>query len=337
MKNKIDISFIVPVFNTPKKQLVRCLASVRNVNQLKIEILLIDDGSTTENSTFNRKIAQKYNAKYFYENNSGVSIARNLGLSKANGEYIFFLDADDEVKINNISKKQLKEKADIIIYDLLMIDRNTKKKLKFKLDHNFKKIFSSNEFFPYLLKDGIGNWAAGKLFRRQFMYDNKLKFDVNLIEGEDIDLVYRALTCQPLITYFDKIVYIYNISFITGDNRKYSHPFGYLKGIFNVYKIRQEIINLIDSNKENVVWKNICRITINRVFLIYAYLISNHRRISNKEEKTINFYIKELKVNSLDIRSKLQIYLMEHHCKGLIISYYCLRSIVHYIRNKTKK
>lgn len=339
MKNNIDISFIIPVFNTPEEQIIRCLNSFNVVKDLNIEILLIDDGSNPQNSALNKKIAQKYGARYLYEKNSGVSVARNLGLSKAVGEYVFFLDSDDEIKVSNISKSQLKNKTDIIIYDLLMIDSSIPQKLKFGLDSNFKHTFSSNEFFPYLLEDGIGNWAAGKLFRRQFMYNNKLRFDASLIEGEDIDLVYNALICKPTITYFDKIVYIYNISFMTGDNRKYSHPFEYLKGIFNVYKIRKRVINLVNIDNKDLIQKNICRITVNRIFLIYAYLISSKKKISNKDSRIINSYIKELKVNpNLDTRSKLQIYSMEHNCKGLIVGYYHLRAIIHSIRSiKNKK
>jgi len=86
-----QISVIVPVYNG-EKYLPEAIESILAQTYKNIELIVIDDGST-DNS---RDIALSYpNVKYFYQENKGVSAARNLGIQKAASDYISFLDADD--------------------------------------------------------------------------------------------------------------------------------------------------------------------------------------------------------------------------------------------------
>ena len=94
------ISIIVPVFNS-EKTIERCLTSLINQSYFDIEIIVVDDGSTDRTARLIEKIAEKTSlVKYFYQENSGVSAARNLGISKSNGEYIMFVDSDDCLERN---------------------------------------------------------------------------------------------------------------------------------------------------------------------------------------------------------------------------------------------
>ena len=94
------ISIIVPVFNS-EKTIERCLTSLINQSYFDIEIIVVDDGSTDRTARLIEKIAEKTSlVKYFYQENSGVSAARNLGISKSNGEYIMFVDSDDCLEQN---------------------------------------------------------------------------------------------------------------------------------------------------------------------------------------------------------------------------------------------
>lgn len=93
--DKIKISIIIPVYNV-EKYIEECLISVLNQTMKEIEIICINDGST-DNSL---KILNNYknkneNIRIVNQENSGLSNARNVGLSLAKGEYIFFLDSDD--------------------------------------------------------------------------------------------------------------------------------------------------------------------------------------------------------------------------------------------------
>lgn len=108
-KNEKKVSVIVPAYNV-EKYISKCLDSLVNQTYENIEIILINDGSIDNTGL----ICEKYSKtddriKYINKKNGGVSSARNVGLDKATGEYILFVDSDDwieektiEVLINNI-------------------------------------------------------------------------------------------------------------------------------------------------------------------------------------------------------------------------------------------
>ncbi len=88
----MDISVVIPTYNR-YEVLKRAIKSVLSQSYQAKEIIIIDDGSNDETS----KIIELFpKIKYFYQNNAGVSSARNLGIKKANYEWIAFLDSDDE-------------------------------------------------------------------------------------------------------------------------------------------------------------------------------------------------------------------------------------------------
>lgn len=95
MKKQYDISVILPVYNNVQ-YLEECLDSVLAEKILSIEIVAVDDGFTDGSGQMLDDYAGKYeNIRVFHQENSGVGVARNLGLEKAKGEYICYLDSDD--------------------------------------------------------------------------------------------------------------------------------------------------------------------------------------------------------------------------------------------------
>ncbi|WP_372998763.1 glycosyltransferase family 2 protein [Sulfurimonas sp.] len=88
----MEISVVIPTYNR-YNVLQRALESVYAQTHKPKEVIIIDDGSTDETSQILKLFPD---AKYFYQNNAGVSSARNLGIKKANFEWIAFLDSDDE-------------------------------------------------------------------------------------------------------------------------------------------------------------------------------------------------------------------------------------------------
>lgn len=91
------ISVIVPVYNI-LEYLPRCVQSIRNQTYDNLEIILVDDGSTDGTGELCDKLAARDSRiKVFHKKNGGSSSARNLGLEKAAGEYIGFVDSDDYI------------------------------------------------------------------------------------------------------------------------------------------------------------------------------------------------------------------------------------------------
>lgn len=97
------ISIIVPVYNI-EKYLQRCIESILAQKFVDFELLLIDDGSKDKSGDICDNFALKdKRIKVFHKENGGVSSARNLGIAKAQGEWITFIDSDDWVSEDYLS------------------------------------------------------------------------------------------------------------------------------------------------------------------------------------------------------------------------------------------
>ena len=103
----MDISVIIPIYNA-EEYLVECLESVRrNIAGLQAEVLLVDDGSTDCSPVIARLYAEKLESfTYYRTENSGFGCARNYGVTKAKGKYLFFVDSGDMLA-DGILKKML--------------------------------------------------------------------------------------------------------------------------------------------------------------------------------------------------------------------------------------
>lgn len=104
MDTDITITLIVPVYNV-EEYLTQCLESVVGQSVSFDEVILVNDGSTDQS----RSICEKYSLKYGYfklidQENRGLSMARNVGLNHAAGEYILFLDSDDYLREDTVKK-----------------------------------------------------------------------------------------------------------------------------------------------------------------------------------------------------------------------------------------
>lgn len=92
------ISVIVPVYNIIP-YLPRCVHSIMNQSYRDLEIILVDDGSTDGTDRLCDELAvEDSRIRVFHKENGGSSSARNLGISKARGEYLGFIDSDDYIE-----------------------------------------------------------------------------------------------------------------------------------------------------------------------------------------------------------------------------------------------
>lgn len=117
----MKFSIIIPVYNT-ENYIEKAYQSIAQQNFDQLEIIFIDDGSTDNSLQIIRNIADKDKRVLFkHQTNQGVSVARNYGMTMATGDYICFLDSDDEYQgdyffdINQILEKN---PVDLIIYGM---------------------------------------------------------------------------------------------------------------------------------------------------------------------------------------------------------------------------
>ena len=194
-----DLSIVVPIYNV-EKYLPKCVDSLlRTPGIEKAEILLIDDGSTDDSG----KIAKEYASendfvKYFRKRNGGLSDARNYGLKKACGKYVFFCDADDIVFPEGMEKvivSSSESDADVILWNGAAIDENDKEitsDLDLILTHKGLpedgKMITGTE--AMILQIEEHNKAAMTAWlracRRDFLLSNELFFEEGLIHEDEL-------------------------------------------------------------------------------------------------------------------------------------------------------
>lgn len=176
------ISVIVPVYNS-EQYLCRCLDSILNQDFDDFELLLIDDGSNdTSGKICDRYILKDDRVRVFHKNNGGVSSARNLGLDKATGEWIAFIDSDDYV--DNLYLSHLvaytEQSAQIIICGYKVEGRGIQHKLE-------KIILSGESFIRYLIENKTifdsQPWA--KLYCAEVIKKHSIRFPIGVNIGED--------------------------------------------------------------------------------------------------------------------------------------------------------
>ena len=114
--NEINVSIIIPVYNVAE-YLPQCLETVCGQTYKKLEIILVDDGSTDESGKICDEWKQKdERIRVIHKKNGGVSSARNEGLKVAKGEFIGFVDSDDWVEPDMYEKmKKRMGSADVVM------------------------------------------------------------------------------------------------------------------------------------------------------------------------------------------------------------------------------
>lgn len=187
------ISIIVPVYNT-EKFLEKCLNSLINQTLKDIEIICINDGSTDNSLQILEKFADKdKRIQIINQTNSGPSIARNIGIKKAVGEYIGFVDSDDWVDSNFFEQLYIKVKkhnADIGVAGIKRV-RSYKWKYHIKLEKE-KVINEINEKFQICdVPDKC--YPVNKIYKLAELQKLNINFEPN-VYFED-----RLFTAQVLI------------------------------------------------------------------------------------------------------------------------------------------
>lgn len=181
--NEPLITIIVPVFNA-EQYLNKCLTSLQDQTYSNIEVLMINDGS----EDCSEKICQSFSEKdkrfkYFYQENAGVSSARNLGLKLASGEYIGFCDSDDWVDrdMYELLLVLIEEaKADVSICSFYWDTEAVKDK---PYCCNQKFYFTSEEAMIEMHKgEKFAGHLCNKLFRRTVIGKLQLQTDVHIME-----------------------------------------------------------------------------------------------------------------------------------------------------------
>lgn len=252
--NAVKISIIIPFYNE-ELLLTRCINSILSSNFSDYEIILINDGSTDCSiSVVNFFIENHDNIFLINKLNSGVSDSRNIGISHSKGEYITFIDADDTINDDYLSKLYLNSIINGELFDIVVggFTYNYSYANKPKVD-----CFSKDSFhgeirdldFIELEKSRVLNTVCNKLIRTTIIKSNKILFDTNLSAGEDTLFVYRCILLSMTISVSPYCGYNY---WITGDGLyQRIYPFKMYESYINqLFDIKLQLISKFNFPEE---------------------------------------------------------------------------------------
>lgn len=278
MKNFVSI--IVP-FNNGKDYLVRCLENLSKINYRDYEIILIDDFSK-DNSEL---IAKNYpKVKYYHTNQQtiGVGNARNLGIEKATGNYIMFVDVDDLINENLLQNMEIymNQGIEMIKYKMKIISRDNEISTK---GATFEKTNGQDGFNKLYFNDIYLDSPCVYLIKKDFLNRIGLRFEKNMYH-EDFGLIPQLIVNAESIISTD----FYGYKYIQSKNSIMRNN-DYLKTLKKVedkiqyYKILQ--INIVKYNLSSQTHENLRNYYINSIILSIKDLDYADRKIYEKKIK----------------------------------------------------
>ena len=185
------VSIVIPVYNTPAGYLRSCFASVESQDYPSVEVVVVDDGSDAETALFlERSCAGKF--KLVSKLNGGLSDARNYGIALSRGEYVYFLDSDDELasagSVSALVSAAERSHADMVVgaYHYEGVSGGPHRAL------------NGSEWLKDCLRSGLSFSAADQLYSRELLSRMDAPFRVGLVH-EDEEFTPRALMASRIV------------------------------------------------------------------------------------------------------------------------------------------
>lgn len=300
-------SIIIPVYNV-EKYISKCIESVKGQTLTDFECLIIDDG--TKDKSIEKAIETIGNDerfKIYHKVNGGLSDARNYGIDKATGEYLFFLDSDDYIGntlLEDTYNMAKKHDSDIVCFDMMYVYDNGEEKISYGADFECKS-YKDDKSVIF-----INNSSNNKIYRRSFMNDKRF------IKGmwyEDLAVIPVWLSKANNVSHVSKPLYYYL-------QREGSISHSADPRIFDIYKALNIIKEELHTDLTDLYLDNCLIMTTLRI-----------RDIEDKDMR-IDFYYKHvdyldndcpkwydaIKDKDYNIKQKIVFFLLKHRMIKLL-------------------
>ena len=261
VKDSPRITIVVTAYNI-EKYIERCLASVDGQTYRNFEVYVVDDGSTDDTSKIAEAFCQERpEFQYIRQENAGVSVARNVGIENASGEFIIFVDGDDYLDKNAVQEyvSHIDDDTDILCscchaftetstYDDHFFDQSYYMDSMEKKERLFMQLLNGNYGKP----NGKGSTAIGvpwgKLYRLSLIKRYSISFDPELRRMQDNMFNMYAFYHARKIIYLDEAFYNYRLEHIRAKTTKYKPIIWY-----KVLNAREDFFRLHpEINKEKI-------------------------------------------------------------------------------------
>lgn len=318
------ISIIVPVYKV-ENYINRCIDSILKQTYTNFELILVDDGSPDNCPEICDTYAKMDSRiEVIHKKNGGLSNARNIGLKKAQGDYVLFVDSDDfiekdtcEIFINLTNQYDV----DIVTGEVQQIYKGKKIIIKNGIANN--RIYSGIEYFEMQLKNNLyATLVVRNLYKREFLKNNSLFFTPGIYH-EDVEWIPKVFLKAQKVISSGYCFYHYAIredSITTQKSKDKSS-----KDMITICTIT--LINLCDEISDNNF-----KVLFKGKYIVHNYLwtaFHNYKYfITNKNELDRNFPIKYAKGSKMKFLAGL-----------FYINYslfYYIWFIIHWIKSKCK-
>ena len=246
LEHNIDVSVIIPVHNS-EKYLAVCVESVMCQGDQRMEIILVDDGSTD----LSGKIADEYakkekRIKVIHQENGGASAARNAGLDIAQGEYIVLLDSDDWIREGTLPllyNKAIQYYADVVMGNMWLChqDGSIDKPFKCISNGSIKELLSGKEGFIELVKTCFYLPTPVRyIYNRKYLHKIQVRFEEGIMHEDE-------LWCPIVLCQAERMV-ITNIEFYYYRQNEESvmHTTSLARRLKSLFQVTEGLMNFSD-------------------------------------------------------------------------------------------
>ena len=211
----MELSIIVPIYNV-EDYLEECLKSLYNIKNIKLEIILVNDGSKDNSFKIMEKFKEIYPEKTVLINkeNGGLSSARNAGMKAAVGEYISFIDSDDFIDVGEFEKffkEGQKDKLDVMVGNMRYYTPEKTGDSLFRSDIiKNSGIVNGIDFFWNLFQKPkcFREEVVDDIYKREFLVKNNIWFNENIVH-EDSEFTPLVYLKAEKVKYIDRAFYFY--------------------------------------------------------------------------------------------------------------------------------
>jgi len=310
------LSVIIPLYNC-EDYIERALISL-SLQNINMEIIVVDDGSTDNgpqriSTLINSDIAQG-GIKLLRQQNSGPSTARNKALSVAKGEYIYFLDADDFLKVNTLGKVleiMVNNDADVGRFDAKIIPEATAECVfnnqENCLELSVSKIMSGQEYIAWTgVMAGVTLWRH--IFRKSFIDKYNLRLNQNVFLEEDYLFLFDLFLKNPKVVVCSGDRPYYWVKRLSSSSNKVNQR------AFDSYIPLLKGYSLLLQNHDRMSTDYKTAIKFRIVYAMQIYLLGLVRKgdtgqIKSSIKKLKEYHLYPFKNSSLFLNLKL----MRHH------------------------
>lgn len=329
----MDVSIIIPAYNA-QDYIAACLRSVTRCpkTDFEMECIVVSDGSTDETASIVRRYIQRDSRiRLIEKENGGVSDTRNVGLDHATGRYIMFLDSDDclvEDAWEYLITVMRGQYADYMAFSYITLYESGKMKAQL-LPLEEGECTDEQIAQELMLASSEFNTCWGKLFLREYIEENQIRFRKNLPIGEDFLFVLEYFShCKTY--YMSKAMVLYYLQRSGSAMRSYS------------MEQRLEFLKLLYTENRKIVDQIADKTLLEKMQVYYLRVVTNlfyEYAKKNKgaqlkaiyqatlQNEVVSRILQEVSAESnLSKLKRFEYKMLKNHKLGALVAYYRLKA-----------